>query len=415
MKRIVVGKGNGSAEGGPPPRTGWQWSVDRRVALICAAVAAVLLVMVQPPRAPRCSRAGATATGQERDLPPCNLTLLSGLLENDSFAWVGEASAVPDPARGAWETQLLDPQLRLKRCRLRRPSPEEARACLAGRPVVMMGDSLTRYLFLSLNSYLEGLGWAGMGGSAQGKGADRGTGDSGSRGSSSGSSSDSIGSSSSSSGNPGRSSALPRNPLDIINEHSWGNWSAFLAGTTAIFGGAQLCDCGRTGGPWFENRHYRRGQVSLHYFWQPGPRNLSGHNGFPPFGDTPPCAPGACLARADWEFPMAEAMEALVARLGAKSLILNYGLWGVFHEHARLLGTLPPQPDAFAAAARRAANRTVDADMVALAQRHGWDLLDAWALTQPLHYMRPRPYLDHVHVAGWVYRELNFVLLNMLC
>lgn len=54
----------------------------------------------------------------------------------------GTVSAAPPPL---WQA----PRLQLTRCMLRRFTPEAARKCLAGRPIVMIGDSLTRCVSVS--------------------------------------------------------------------------------------------------------------------------------------------------------------------------------------------------------------------------------------------------------------------------
>ena len=377
---------------------------------------------------PAAAPAPAAATPPSTAKPPCSAALLSSLLSNTSVSWVGRAAAAVDPSTpGSWQLLQPDARLRLAHCRLRRFSGPEARACLAGRPVLMLGDSLTRYQYISLMYFLEFGRWPGTAG---GTGGSKAGGGSGAGGPSS--------SSSSRSGSWG-GFVTP----DPLNEHAWANWTEFQIGTTLPFRGRQLCNCGR-GQYWIENRQYRSadGALALHYYWLPGPKNLSGHHGFPPFdGDAaaagvPRCEPGYCLSRPSWSLSLADALDQVLAPLGPKVLLLNYGLWRVFHPPYDTLSMSPTALAAVARAARAAvgsdgqllwrtttlpnelrarANRTLDAPMVAWADTHGWQLLDAWQLTEPLATLAPSPYLDKVHFRGYVYRELNTYLLNMLC
>ncbi len=84
--------------------------------------------------------------------PDCKASNLHGLIENGTITWgCGAAScnlAAPagnDTPAAVLQPHWQAPSLQLSRCKLRRFTPEAARTCLEGRPLVMVGDSLTRW------------------------------------------------------------------------------------------------------------------------------------------------------------------------------------------------------------------------------------------------------------------------------
>jgi hypothetical protein len=81
--------------------------------------------------------------------------LVSGLQANSSVAWQVLATTQLAPNGSAWETAAARTRLELRHCALRRFTPAEARKCLAGRPLVVIGDSLSRYQYMSLIYFLE--------------------------------------------------------------------------------------------------------------------------------------------------------------------------------------------------------------------------------------------------------------------
>ncbi len=83
----------------------------------------------------------------------CTTSNLHGLVEDGEFTW-GCGAAICNlaaPASNATAAAAVQhppwqaPSLQLTRCKLRRFTPEAARECLEGRPLVMIGDSLTRW------------------------------------------------------------------------------------------------------------------------------------------------------------------------------------------------------------------------------------------------------------------------------
>ena len=154
----------------------------------------------------------------------------------------------------------------LRNCHLRRFSVEEALACLGSKRefILLMGDSITRYQYLSLVYFLESGNWS----------------------------------------HAGRS---------ITNEKEWNSWNHFYEGTNSLLRGRESCDCTRSGlssvGTVFENRMYRgRTGFTIGYiqvFNDALPPH--GHFGFPPFEASHPtrCKPGNCTAKPDWIYPLA--------------------------------------------------------------------------------------------------------------
>lgn len=103
-----------------------------------------------------------TLPGQVGDgAPECSAALLRGLMANDTVSW----GTPPPPPRTGWRRRLQRssapqlPQLQLQRCVLRQFTPPEAKECLSRRPLVMIGDSVTRYQFLSLIYWLDSGEW----------------------------------------------------------------------------------------------------------------------------------------------------------------------------------------------------------------------------------------------------------------
>jgi hypothetical protein len=127
------------------------------------------------------------------------------------------------------------------------------------------------------------------------------------------------------------------------------------------------------------------------------------------------------------------AIREVVAKLNLHTIVLNVGLWRK---------QLPAWPTAFLDSVFEAANAAVapqggscvwktttfaqadnlqvgrdrDAEAVATARRHGWLLTDAWTATRAAKMqLGDDIYIDPVHYVGFVYAELNQLLLNTIC
>lgn len=132
----------------------WLWAAGLLLAglLLAAAVWAPL-----PAAAALRQRLFPTSSDPDR-LPACTASDLQGLMGDGNFAWRAAelASAMPSSSRRrplplllrARQAQPLAPSMHASSCRLRRVTPEAARKCLDGRPLVMIGDSVSRCALL---------------------------------------------------------------------------------------------------------------------------------------------------------------------------------------------------------------------------------------------------------------------------
>ncbi|KAL4438729.1 hypothetical protein ABPG77_006333 [Micractinium sp. CCAP 211/92] len=296
-------------------------------------------------------------------------------------------------------------QLAVRGCQLRRFSHAQAQRCLAGKRLVFVGDSVTRYQYLTLLYFLERGDW------------------------------------------PAPLGGVPGEP-SVANEHEWPSWNDFLRGTNRLFNGRELCDCFRAdwvpGSGWkppedekHENRFYRRrlggagGDIFVsHLTYTTYPNRMHGHYGFPPYlKGRRPCAPATCNFPADWAHHLAEGLTGPVKDLGPTHLIVNSGLWASSNAlpdwHAiAAAGVAAVAPQGGRAIWRgTTANRGRkvpvqpghDARAIQHTQAAGWDLLDAYNITRPLLSMKRRPMWDGRHFLAGVYREINLYLLNMIC
>lgn len=84
--------------------------------------------------------------------PACTAHDLDDLMKDDEITWnclgvpcSSSSSIAANGTGSAGATQGQLPQLQLGRCMLRRFTPEAARKCLEGRPLILIGDSLMRW------------------------------------------------------------------------------------------------------------------------------------------------------------------------------------------------------------------------------------------------------------------------------
>lgn len=329
------------------------------------------------------------------DAQACNSTLLSGLFNLSQVVW--EEQQRIGFSDGQWVRGTDQPELQLLSCKMHRFSATEARACLAQRPLILLGDSVTRYQYLSLSHFLE------FG--------------------------DFPGTNSNKSLHPGITDLLLK----------YGDFVRFFQSSTAVFDGRMQCYCwpGVDRSNAREHRFYKSAEgASAVFYWMPGYPDvpLDGLWGFPPFSNsTLSCTPGECDPP-DWSLPLPEAIARIMSQLKPHTIVLNHGLW-------HLISGVPAWSLELHDAVMRAANEAVhpqggqaiwkttsyerqgrvlrDFDNVSVEQAlaHGWLVMDEWALTFPLtHLNEPHPaFMDDTHFAGYVYRELNQVLLNMVC
>jgi len=162
---------------------------------------------------------------------------------------------------------------------------------------------------------------------------------------------------------------------------------------------------------------------------------VHGHETFPPFSGhysgEGKCQPGECGGSADWLLTLPLALATVVLRLRPSILVLNSGHWGSsndwpVHELDRVmaLGIKAVQPQGGRAFWKTTTERQHaplcgrdhDAQALAAAERHGWKVFDAWALT---HSLTNTPglvqvaYWDNLHFHSFIYDVLNAQLLDM--
>mmetsp|Transcript_76805 Transcript_76805/g.207027 ORF Transcript_76805/g.207027 Transcript_76805/m.207027 type:complete len:1138 (-) Transcript_76805:1607-5020(-) len=189
--------------------------------------------------------------------------------------WVGRCGPITGGEPGYWAQVHPGslPTYHLRDCVLRRFSRFDARQCLSGRHVLIMGDSVSRYQYLSLASLLHrsypegsGNGEATHGSVVLDDEEEEEDGES------------ALG-----------ESDLEENDPDAVEENEdwsdgeagrsnvcmpglvWGSWRRFYLESSAGFEGRELCDCFRPEGPWDpdferrveENRFYSRPERQL--------------------------------------------------------------------------------------------------------------------------------------------------------
>lgn len=138
----------------------------------CAAavLAAVLLLLAgaarrQPALVARLRPSGAPLPPAQ---PACTMADLDGLMEDGFFSWGSREALYGNSSSAATAASALPaaprrrpPRLEVERCTLRRFTAAAARQCLAGRPLVMIGDSVTRWVD-ALNRHMVGCGTAAV-------------------------------------------------------------------------------------------------------------------------------------------------------------------------------------------------------------------------------------------------------------
>jgi hypothetical protein len=184
-------------------------------------------------------------------------------------------------------------------CHLARPSAASALRCLKSRHLVFIGDSISRYIYLTLASFLATGSWPG-------------------------------------------DATLAAGNRSVCFEMTWHGaaralnrsdpWNVYFEGTNGALGGHELCDCYRREPRLVENRFFRLGGTSVSFLTQlvDSGRPLSGH--VPPgehhaMRAALDCSPGRCSARPRWEVSLPEAAENLLPALGATDIIFSTGHW----------------------------------------------------------------------------------------
>jgi len=326
--------------------------------------------------------------GRHWPLPTCS----DAQLFNGTYVLDGNASVV----RYRWTP---------KHCALVRFTPTAARACMQRRRVVLVGDSRTRYQYMSLSIFLSHDAWL-LPYDAMFVAA-----------------------------------AIPEE--DVTNEHQFRDWKSYYTHTNALVSVQnrthELCDCFRPrdfrAHKTRENRFlYFDDDDHLHlaYFLVfKGP--TTGHFGFPPFvagraGDAPlaaadfvpPCAVGECSQAVDWSAGEdVHFVRSVLVQLRPSDVFFSSG-WrrqnaadrAATREALLLLHNLSDSRVYFKTS-------TVERVDVQPAEAPIDDVLtyDADALTRATLALMPdiEVFWDSFHFQPWVYEELNQVMLNQVC
>jgi hypothetical protein len=263
---------------------------------------------------------------------------------------------------------------------------------LKGQTIVLIGDSLTRYQYLSLVYFLEYGVW----------------------------STEKI------SGFDGR---------HVINEKQWGSWNDYYNQTNHFLRGRETCDCLRNL-PFkykeaYENRLYENNEFNFRiYYFQffKLDDGLKGHYGYPPSDSifrSPSCAASLCpLTQSDWRWQIDVAQDFLLPLIRPNVLVMNSGLWGSTQKWPenllrRTLSLAKKHADVViwkTTTQNRDGGITNDYDKPAIeiVKSLNLHLMDAWALTDNLHSLNYDSYWDTLHFEEHVYRELNLYLIRMI-
>ena len=319
----------------------------------------------------------------------------------------------------------------LEACALRRFTSADARTCLQDRHLLVVGDSVSRYQYVSLAAMIH-------------------------------------------SALPERSGNVDSHRNIVMPGLVWTSWKAFYLHSSAHFRGRELCDCFRPEGPWNpdfemrteENRFYALPERNLSVSY------LQVFGGFPLHGHFPgPCrgASGgdllcsaanmskASLAAAthvltseeydtnpqldtheffDWHGDLATVLEHVVPSMEVDTLVLNSGLWGELTDKDLVDGIFEAASRTVAASGgrclwKRTTKRFVcgnnsrrchrrdwvprevaDTEPLGAALRHGWAVHD---VATPTAGLEQDAFADGIHFRPFVYHELNNLLLNSIC
>lgn len=283
--------------------------------------------------------------------------------------------------------------LTLRYCSLRRYSAAVARKCLRDRRVLFLGDSVTRYQYLSLAYFLATGTWG--------------------------------------------------NHVELVDYHKWSTYADYFKATNSWFS-QELCDCFRADfnisslRTASENRYYYGDGAFVVYI-----RLLSdaypprGHFGFPPFvaPSSEVCQAGECSKPHDWVAPIScylvnetckEFWIHVLRPLNITHFFFNQGHWvRTSTRDANWFRHVMQGAKAFISKCGTAYFKTTstarkdnqrDSKAIITAREYGWKIYDVEILTRGLLKLHDGfPGFDRVHYYPFVYRELNNYLLNLLC
>mmetsp|Transcript_62107 Transcript_62107/g.166653 ORF Transcript_62107/g.166653 Transcript_62107/m.166653 type:complete len:577 (-) Transcript_62107:283-2013(-) len=257
---------------------------------------------------------------------------------------VGRCGDIAGGEAGYWRSRTGPgrpyPRYQLRSCILRRFDRETARACLRGRHLLFMGDSISRFQYLSLASLLHeafpeptGTPWHLRHHSLRRQG-------------------------------PVESD----DELNVCVPDEW--WEYFYLKSSAKLGGKEWCDCFRSesgaGQSTIENRYFSlepEDDVSVSYIQVFGSNLVHGHFPCACHGGSrsdPPCSLEIITKKAladcrgvltleafvgnditrrpmgfDWEGPLPYVLEHIVPRMDVDILVFNTGLWEELEDRSQ--------------------------------------------------------------------------------
>lgn len=358
--------------------------------------------------------------------------------------------------RGRWNGQISadgndGTRLRydLQHCQLKRFTASEARQCLRGKHLVLVGDSLMRYQYLSLVHFLH-LGEYPPSGVPESKADEPNI---------------------CMEGDYWRLSDEWKEKFGI----STGGWPAFMIATSQLFEGTERCDCYRDVFPFnttVENRYFRNSDynVSVSYFTKLGGAipDIRGHYPLSLEGTMPPKFLTETIYKKLGKTPLnwnvdneefvTKILPAVEKDQGKVShLLWNEGIWMHESDWNPLMRTVRSfmeerQVRAFfkTTTGPGLMNRSDwetwvpsrDRTGFKAALENGWEVLDTWGAVKDLTLMAdgldwrapglpsyPLPlagdpsiqvefnaiHWDIIHFKPWVYEEINNLWLNMVC
>ena len=300
-------------------------------------------------------------------------------------------------------------------CELIRPTVHAVRSCLADRHLLFFGDSLQRYMYLTLANFIVSGEWP--------------------------------------------EDSKIRSPwyentyfAESLPEDE--KWLRYFEDTNAQLTGHEVCDCWREDccqeSHLHENRYMRVGNAAVSFVSQ-----MVGPD-WAPHGSVAPgsweamragimCAPGRCnVSNADghrtprWRTSITNFMRATLPKLGVTDVLLNLGghHWSVQHrtplveqifdaaQHGASrrvwVRTTTPRHKGDLSATSRMGFALREEAVTMAAARRGLGILDMMGIMMALKGVRDKrekegAFVDGVHLQCSVNRELLIVLLNQLC
>jgi len=337
-----------------------------------------------------------------------------------SIGRIGSPTCSGSPSESdsvSWSLLGQQAQLELSNCDSIATGYLEASACFAGRHIVFMGDSLSRYQYLNLVNLLEARNW----------------------------------------------SLCDATPISE-SEKNWGNWHGFYTGTNSRLHGNEICDCWRQNDYWgpgwadssMENRFYYNPSTNIRvtYIQMLGllPSRHSNLTWLNVACDMKPesqrsqcmqtgCFPGEC-GSLDMKnrYAVVRAEDAILYWASALPvidvLLFNIGIWDDITSNTAFIASL--LNSASTARQQKKIKRIVwksttttrdsaryrvfekEKAFYSVLQNSSWGLFDTSVFTRDVNEVfdtlgLSSPFIDTFHYVPAVYRGLNQALVAEMC